>query len=243
MKSDVPYLTKNAIEREACLLLAEFARDHRPILTPPVPIDEIIELHLKLSFEIRDLRALFGFGDVHGAIWFRDKLIAVDQQLDPDKYPVKRGRYHFTLAHETGHWRLHRHLYLGRVDQPNLFADEDSKPNYVCRSSDAKVPVEFQADQFAAYLLMPRDLVTQAWQDWRGNLEPIVLDDLKANREQILADEMGRRGGFRADEDDMVLEHCSRPLAEKCQVSAKAMRIRLEDLGLLLRKRELSLFA
>jgi len=42
--------------------------------------------------------------------------------------------------------------------------------------------------------------------------------------------------------DDMLLEHCSRPLADKFQVSAEAMRIRLEDLGLLLRKKEASLF-
>jgi hypothetical protein len=40
----------------------------------------------------------------------------------------------------------------------------------------------------------------------------------------------------------MVLEHCSRPLAEKFQVSAEAMRIRLEGMGFLLRKKEPSLF-
>ena len=44
-------------------------------MCPPVPIDEIIELHLKLEFGIRDLQRLFGFDDVHGAIWFRDRLI------------------------------------------------------------------------------------------------------------------------------------------------------------------------
>ncbi len=243
MKSTVPFLREEVIAGEANLLLAEFARDQRPILAPPVPIDDLVELHLKLSFEIRDLRSLFGFGDVHGAVWFRDKLIAVDKQLDPDVYPAKLGRYHFTLAHETGHWRLHRHLFLGRPDQPVLFPDEESKPNYVCRSSEAKVPVEFQADQFAAYLLMPRALVIQVWQEWRGDMEPIALDDLKDNREQILAEELMRRAGYRADDDDMVLEHCSRPLADKFQVSAKAMRIRLETLGLLLRKKEQSLFA
>ena len=54
-----------------------------------------------------------------------------------------------------------------------------------------------------------------------------------------------RRGGFKASDDaadEMVPEHCSRPLAEKFQLSAEAMRIRLEGMGLLLRKKEASLF-
>lgn len=182
---------------------------------------------------------------MHGAIWFRSQRVGVDQSLDPARNPAKRGRYHFTLAHESGHWRLHRHLFLRRLDQPSLFPDQEQKPDYVCRSSEKKKPVEWQADQFAANLLMPRELVKKAWQEWRGNLEPIALDDLQEMRRQILTAEVLRRGGFKAGDsasDDMVLEHCSRPLADKFQVSAEAMRIRLEDMGLLLRKREASLF-
>lgn len=68
MKSSVPFLREEVIEGEAEMLLAEYGREHEPIICPPVPIDEIIELHLKLEFEIRDLQTLFGFGDVHGAI-------------------------------------------------------------------------------------------------------------------------------------------------------------------------------
>jgi len=40
----------------------------------------------------------------------------------------------------------------------------------------------------------------------------------------------------------MVLEHLARPLAERFQVSAEAMRIRLENMRLLLRKKETTLF-
>ena len=78
-----------------------------------------------------------------------------------------------------------------------------------------------------------------------GNLDSIVLTDLADLRPQILTAEVMRRGGFKAGDtaaDDMVLEHCSRQLAEKFQVSAEAMRIRLEGMGLLLRKKEPSLF-
>lgn len=245
MSSEVPYLKKEVIEAEAALVLAEYGQQHGQVTAPPVPIDEIVELHLKLTLEIMDLQKIFGFGDVHGAIWFRSQRVGVDQSLDPARNPAKRGRYHFTLAHEAGHWRLHRHLFLRHMDQPSLFSDQEQKPDYVCRSSEKKKPVEWQADQFAANLLMPRGLVKQAWQEWRGNLQPIALDDLQDRRRQILTAEVLRRGGFKAGDDaadEMVLEHCSRPLADQFQVSAEAMRIRLEELGLLLRKKEPSLY-
>lgn len=245
MSSDVPFLKKEVIEAEAALVLAEYGREHEQVFAPPVPIDEIVELHLKLTLEIMDLQQIFGVGDVHGAIWFWAQRVGIDQSLDPARNPAKRGRYYFTLAHEAGHWRLHRHLFLRRMDQPSLFPNQVQKPDYVCRSSEKKKPVEWQADQFAANLLMPRELVKQAWQDWRGNLESIMLEDLQEMRRKILAAEVLRRDGFKAGDsasDNIVLEHCSRPLADMFQVSPEAMRIRLEDMGLLLRKKETSLF-
>src|SRR5207302_10311126 len=56
------------------------------------------------------------------------------------------------------------------------------------RSSD----LEWQADQFAANLLMPRDLVNQSWLQWRGNTDSIVLTDLGDVRRQILTAEVLR---------------------------------------------------
>ena len=244
MSSEVPYLKKEVIEAEAVLVLDEYGRPHRQVTAPPIPVYEIVELHLKLTLEIMDLQQIF-FGDVHGAIWFRSQRVGIDQSLDPDRNPAKRGRYHFTLAHEAGHWRLHRHLYLRHMGQPSLFSGQDQNPDYVCRSSEKKKPVEWQADQFAANLLMPRDFVKQSWLEWRGSTDPIVLTDLGDLRQQILTAEVLRRSGFKAGDnaaDDMVLEHCSRPLADKFEVSPEAMRIRLEGMGYLLRKKEASLF-
>lgn len=36
---------------------------------PPVPIDEIVEFHLGLAIEFSDMRELFTFADLHGALW------------------------------------------------------------------------------------------------------------------------------------------------------------------------------
>jgi Zn-dependent peptidase ImmA (M78 family) len=163
----------------------------------------------------------------------------------PEDNPSMRGRYRFTLAHELAHWRLHRHLYLRRASARPLVTDVTGQPDHVFRSG-APDPKEFQANQLAACILMPREMVKRAWHEQRGSMDPIYVDDLRARRHQILAAEVLRRGGMKAGDDaidNMLLEHASRPLAETFQVSPDAMRIRLEGLKLLLRKKEPSLFA
>ena len=82
LRGGVPFLPEKQIEQEAELLLAEYGERFGEIAEPPVPIDEMIELHLRLAFEIADLRELFGAGDIHGAIWINEERIAVDRSLD-----------------------------------------------------------------------------------------------------------------------------------------------------------------
>jgi hypothetical protein len=229
-RDDVPFLPKQHIEREADLVLAECAETIGAITAPPVPIDDIIEVHLKLLVEMLNMRELFPFGDVHGALWMRDQKIGVDTSLDPTVNPRKRGRYHFTLAHEAGHWRLHRKYYLEDVTQGRLFGDDLAKPAYVCRSSE-KPSVEKQADMFAANLLMPRKMVYAAWDAWRGGPAAVSIAELRADRPA--AAEM-------ADED-LMAEFC-RPLAATFQVSPEAMRIRLNELELLVKTKTDTLF-
>ena len=69
----------------------------------------------------------------------------IDEGLDPEETPTMEGRYRFTLAHEGGgHWRLHRHLFAKDPAQSALFSG--SAASVVCRSSQAKERVEWQAD-------------------------------------------------------------------------------------------------
>ena len=63
---------------------------------------------------------------------------------------TSRGRERFSLAHEIGHWKLHRgRSFRCRADEPddNLLANKD---------------LEKQADEFAAHLLMPAPLFNPA---------------------------------------------------------------------------------
>lgn len=222
------YMKDQEFEDEAALLLAEYGNKHGQVIAPPIPVDEMVELYLGLSLEFLDMQKLFGVSDVHGALWVNEKRVGIDQRLDPASNPSMLGRYHFTLAHEAGHWRLHRQLFLRRANQHSLFPEGKERPEYICRSSDTE-PIEYQANRFASCLLMPRELLKRSWHEWRDGMEPIYLPDLRA--------ENGTDGT-----DEMVMENAVRPLAGKFQVSAEAMRIRAEGMGLLLRKREASLF-
>lgn len=238
------FMQEQEFEDEAALLLAEYGREHGLVSAPPIPIDDIVEEYLKIAVELRDLRTEFPEGDVLGAIYFNDKKIVIDQSLVPEDFPSMRGRYHFTLAHELGHWRLHRHLYLRRAGERTLLPGGAPRPDHVLRAGQSD-PKEFQANKFAACLLMPRDMVKRAWHEQYGSMDPIYLDDLRAKRQLILTAEVLRRGGFKSGddaEDNMLLEHVARPLAETFQVSPDAMRIRLEGVKLLLREKERTLF-
>jgi hypothetical protein len=240
----LPFLNDQEFEDEAALLLAEYSREHGEVLVPPIPIDEIVELFLELHLTFDDMQALFGVEDVHGALWVNERRVGIDQRLEPTENPAMLGRYRFTLAHEAGHWRLHRQLFKRSANQPMLLPDHVERPEYICRSSDTD-PIEYQANRFASCLLMPREMVKRAWQDWRGSLEPIYLDDLEENRQAILDAEAARRGGYSSggkSEENILFENACRPFAEIFAVSSDAMRIRLEGMKFLCRIRENMLF-
>lgn len=242
--SDVPFLHEKQIEREADLLLAEYGLKFSEIVEPPIPVDEFPELLLQLSLDLIDMQSLFPFADVHGAIWFAEGRIGIDQSLDPATHPARRGRYHFTLAHEIGHWRLHRQHYLKNPAQRALFDDGTPQPDVVCRSSERKKPVEWQADAFAANLLMPRKMLRAAWSGFRGAADgPVAISDLRARHSD--AEPLYLHGKQAADaesRDEALKEDFCRPLAERFQVSPEAMRIRLERLELLVTTKPNTLF-
>ncbi len=247
MPKKVPYLQEEQIERDAAALLAEFAQARNVVIAPPIPIEDIVEKHLKLGIEFDDMHRLLdyprsGFGldpDILGAIWFDDRRIVIDESLDPEENPSKEGRYRFTLAHEGGgHWRLHRHLFAKDPAQDSLF-NELAPPSVVCRSSQAKEPIEWQADFYASCLLMPRKLVMAAWDEMFPDRKPRVLQPATPIEHPFVEIDRLRRspsGTYFTGSDDLVLEHFVKPFADRFLVSAMAMRIRLEKLGLLHRE-------
>ena len=244
MTRNVPYISDEAIERDAALLLAEFAQARGVIIAPPIPIEDIVEKHLKLGIEFDDTHRLFGVPrpdrrpDILGAMFFDEARIVIDESLDPEQDPEKEGRYRFTLAHEGGgHWRLHRRLFAKNPAQALLFGGPMA-PSVVCRSSQSKDRVEWQADFYASCLLMPRNLVFAAWDEEFPDRRPRVIKPGTPIDHPFVEVTRAEWNFCGIDEIETVtdtFDHIARPMAEKFLVSTTAMRIRLEKLGLLLR--------
>jgi Zn-dependent peptidase ImmA (M78 family) len=218
----VDRLSYDTIEGAALSLIAGYKRKYPKAVMFPVPVDDIVECHLELDFGFTDLIGSLKVPDVLGALWFDEHKVRIDQSLDPDENPAKAGRYRYTVAHECGHWVLHRRYFLNRATQPMLF-DAEAEPSIVCRSSQNKEPIEWQADTFASYLLMPKDAVFQVWQKLHGSLEPYYAADEIA--------ELSARWGV--DNGSAPTVRVSREIAQALHVSGQAMQIRLERLGLI----------
>ncbi len=255
----VPFLSEDEIEQDAALLLAEFVQSRNVVIESLIPIEDILEKHLKLAFEFADTHEMFGLArdheneaDILGAIIFEERRVVIDQSLDPEEDLSKEGRYRFTLAHEIGHWRLHRRLFFRDLSQGALF-DEPTRPTVICRSSQAKEPIEWQADTFASSLLMPAPLVRYWWRELYSRSAPLIFEvferDLNWSRPPVgwrshaLATPRGPKGRFDPRCVEYFFFRAASPLAEKFGVSVQAMQVRLERLGLLLLQRPAQLTA
>jgi IrrE N-terminal-like domain len=243
MTKFVSYVPDEVIEKDTDVLLADYARAHGVAIEPPIPIDDIIEKHLKLGIEFDDTHRLFnvprsGIGfdpDILGAIFFDQKRIVIDESLDPDSNPAKEGRYRYTAAHEVGHWQLHRALF-GKDPAQTSLLETNAPPSVVCRSSQAKARIELQADLYASCLLMPRKLVFAAWDAAFPDRKQRVLQPATPIDHpfvEIARFECRIPGAEFTESEDQALDSFAKPFAEKFLVSPIAMRIRLEKLGLL----------
>ena len=242
----VPYLSDEKIERDAAALLAEYGQKIGAAIVLPVPIEDIIEKYLKLGIEFDDTHRRFGVPrsrldgepDILGAIFFDERRIVIDESLDPEESPHKEGRYRFTLAHEGGgHWRLHHKLFANNPAQAALFPGP-ATPAVICRSSQVKERVEWQADFYASCLLMPRNLVMEAWNEMFPDSKSRVIAPLiPIDHPYVELRRVEHQSGFLSFKTvDNMLDDIANPLSEKFLVSISAMRIRLEKLGLLLRE-------
>ena len=221
MNQKVKFLPKEHIEAATLGLLAEYSRKFGEVVRPPIPVEEILEAHLGLDFAFDDLPKLLGIPDALGATWVQQRRVVIDQSLDPTNNSSKHGRYRFTVAHELGHWELHRHLFLTDPGQGCLFL-EKTEPSIVCRSK-AKDPMEWQADTFAGYMLMPKEMVFEIWRRRHGELDPYIAAGEIAD--------LNAKWGL-ADDDRPTVE-IARELAREFKVSGQAMQIRLIGLGLI----------
>jgi len=223
-----PWRSKQGIEQAAANLLQTAGYTLGREMTPPIPVETIIEKVLGIHLLVEDLTELYPelpfADDMLGATLVKQKQIVIHTKLLAD--PRNQGRYYYTCAHELGHWLLHRHLFHA---SPTSTGNESCPDDILCRLSYNRKRGEWQADYMAACLLMPEARVKDAWRQAVSD-QPLVL----VNREGSLC-----RGG-KPIWLEPVLSHVpffSQNVIEAGQfsnVSKTAMSIRLQELGLLI---------
>src|SRR5690349_11855069 len=132
---NVPFLKESDIEHASLELLRRYATWKGALVRLPIDIDNIIEGYFGLDLALIDLTDFLGIPDVLGATFLEAKRVFVDQSLEEQE-----GRFAFTLAHEAGHWHLHRPLIEAEQVTAPLFAKGEMReqPAIVCRTSQKK---------------------------------------------------------------------------------------------------------
>ena len=133
-------------------------------MAQPVDLDRVVE-HLKLSVDEKPLE-----DEYSGFLAVKEKTIVVNSRHAP-------ARRRFTIAHEIGHYRLHRN----KNDIP-VFID---RAVYYRKDKAGSMEywMELEANTFAASLLMPEALLDE-YLDKHPHLDLEKPTDIK-----ILADE------------------------------------------------------
>ena len=224
----VPWLSRKEIGRKAAMVLKEAGQELGIEIAPPVPIEAIIEQVFGLHLLVEDLTKMYaGFSwaeELLGATILSKKQVLVHEKLLAD--PKEHGRYHFTCAHELGHWVLHRPLC--EAEDGDL-ENEPADANIVCRTSFSRQRGEWQADYMAACLLMPEARTREAFHTAVSH-KPLILVNRKAS--------ISRDGGapFWLEPVRAHIPHYAQEVIRAgnfTNVSKSAMGIRLQEMGLL----------
>lgn len=132
-------MNRKEIDRRAADLLASYG-----VTAPPVPVEQIA-----IFKGIQVVRSSAEWSE--SGFLLRDDeriIIGVNSRNSP-------RRQRFSIAHELGHWRLHKGKPL-IVDQSVMINKRDDV------SSQATSVEEIEANHFAAELLMPKQFVRDA---------------------------------------------------------------------------------
>ena len=222
-KHGVPVLSTKQIEAIAYELLQTHCPNvlHKPAATPVAEIFCKLHERTGLLFAMENL-GYSGKAKVLGKVCFNKKTIYLDMSLEQER----KAAFRFTAAHEIGHWVLHRYNYKRWKFETHLpivdgLQDDDST---LCRLDQRTQSdwLEFQANVFAASLVIPRETFI-------GALKAVQYEmGIKRNIGRIyLSDEKYSRRDF-----ENIIAH----LADIYQVSKASVRVRTRTLNPLCRE-------
>lgn len=153
MEKGVSFRTPEVLERKANEILQKAKSKGFYDFDSATPIDLIIEKIFRLKIFFTDLNK--DFKGVLGALDLENKVVWVDNSLNHTETHnfIDEARCNYTIAHEGGHYTFHRSLY--RKNENLVLFHDTTNPRTKA--------LEIQANMFASFLLMPRDLVIKQW--------------------------------------------------------------------------------
>lgn len=143
-KIKVPYAGKEEIKKEADLFRQKFWDS-----TLPVNIERIVDVVLGIQImPVGELEKFFGVNAFILSDW---SAVYVDRDLYMDE--KRQNRLRFSLAHELGHFILHKKIYedlkIKTKEEFYQFIEQIPREQYSY--------LETQAQKFASFLLVPRE--------------------------------------------------------------------------------------
>ena len=174
-----PYYRTATLDNIARNVLKIYNRQYLNLEPQAVPLENIIEDNFNLGIEYMRLTIT---GNELGRMIYDDgytirfnpeindyELVAVSAGTvliesllvnDPKAY----GRYRFTLAHELGHWLLHKKLYTD-----TSFASSHAE------NARKKDSIEWQANYIAKSILMPMGQVKRGFHNLEGTFKNKII--------------------------------------------------------------------
>jgi Zn-dependent peptidase ImmA (M78 family) len=211
----IPILSARKIEAVANELLQKYCPNvlHKPSMTPVIKIIKRLRGRTGLLFAIEDLGHK-GTAKVLGKVSFHKKTLYLDVSLVSER----KAAFRFTAAHEIGHWILHRYNYKNwKLESDDSLQDDERT---LCRLENRTQNdwLEFQANVFAASLVMPREMFIAALKQIQceigicKNFGRIYLSNAPSSHQDY----------------DIIIAR----LSQVFQVSKKSVRVRIETLRL-----------
>jgi hypothetical protein len=202
MTLSVAYLEKANIKRAA----EDFNLRYNSAKVIPVPIDSIIESRLKI--DIVPMAGLKEGLESGGFISSDFTTIHIDQYI----YFNVEVRYRFSLAHEIGHYVLHKDI-IGTLRFDSV---EDWVEMYDSIDSNDYGKLEFQANHFAGCVLVPDFALKSKFDEALKD----ILSDIKTAQES---------GISRETYLESVVSNIARKLAPVFNVSSSCMENRIKN--------------
>lgn len=196
-----PRLSKSQIQTK----VDEVLRDYPGARALPVNVEDLIDLDLDL--DLQPEANLLRRCDTDALLLPDWKTVLVD--LGEFEDPRMTNRLRFSLAHELGHYFLHREVFSGRS-----FSSTDEWIAFVSGISEEVYGwIEFHADEFAGRLLVPEKELRDSFVDAAKVLERTEYSG-------------------RQDFPEPVAEALAKKIAPRFGVSPGPVRSRMKRLGL-----------